>query len=99
MVQERPNVFDAQHCLTVLHGEQDAFEVEHLDAIRAAFHNAAAERFALAQFLVDPLHGLAGLQRILHQAVRCTAMLQRIIQRFRRLIGGGCKPPQTFELP
>ena len=54
-VQVRPDVFDAQQGLPVLHGEQIPFEVEHLDAVRAAFDDTTAERFAFAQGILGLL--------------------------------------------
>ena len=48
-VQEGLDVFDAEQFLAAFHGQQIAFEVEHLDAVRAAVDDAAGEGVALAQ--------------------------------------------------
>ena len=54
-VEEGPDVFDAEQFLAALHREQVAFEVEHLDAVRAALDDAAGERVALAQSVFGQL--------------------------------------------
>ena len=49
LVQKRPDVFYAKQLLSAQHGQQISFQVQHLDAVRAAFNDAAVKPLALAQ--------------------------------------------------
>ena len=112
-VQVRPDVFDAEQRPPIHHGEQIAIEIEDLDAVRAAFHNAAVELFARLQrffrvFALDDFQAHLEVRRVggireFMQAHRPEQ--QRLIHRdrpaleLRRLVGRRGKRAHAEKLP
>ena len=91
-VQEWHTVGDAQQCVAVVHRQQLAIEIEHLDAIRTALDDTAAERFALRVWHPEARARLVGVFRLQR------ATLLREYAVVLRLVRGGCQRAEALQL-